>query len=87
MSYLRFFSQWYTIRVSQVWETYAICGLSSLAASNKYNLSSIRSLYSGAAPLGGPLATAVRQKLKKAFGTDVIIGQGIYGLYSIVALF
>jgi len=47
-------------------------------STNKYNLKSLKMLYSGAAPLGAPLATSVREKFKSV-GVDVVVGQG-YGL-------
>src|SRR5262245_29875191 len=45
-------------------------------ATDKYNMKTLKTLYSGAAPLGGPLVTAVRQKLKSV-GADVVVGQGL----------
>ncbi|EIN06725.1 acetyl-CoA synthetase-like protein [Punctularia strigosozonata HHB-11173 SS5] len=47
---------------------------------DKYDISSLRIMFSGAAPLGAPLANAVRQRLMKANGgKEVVITQG-YGL-------
>ncbi|KLO18616.1 AMP binding protein [Schizopora paradoxa] len=47
-------------------------------AAEKYNLKSLRLLVSGAAPLGGPLVSAVQSRLR-SFGNDTAIVQG-YGL-------
>jgi 4-coumarate--CoA ligase len=48
-------------------------------AVDKYDISSLRVLFSGAAPLGAPLVTAVRQRLMRLNGgKDVIVTQGTY---------
>ncbi|GJE91445.1 acyl--CoA ligase [Phanerochaete sordida] len=47
-------------------------------AVGKYNMSTLRALMSGAAPLGAPLVKALHERLKRA-GADVVIIQG-YGL-------
>ncbi|KAF7795577.1 hypothetical protein EIP86_006739 [Pleurotus ostreatoroseus] len=47
-------------------------------AVDKFNLKSLRIMFSGAAPLGGPLVTALRNRLLQV-GADVFISQG-YGL-------
>jgi hypothetical protein len=47
-----------------------------LAAVDKYKVSSLKTLHSGAAPLGGPLVTAVKEKLKSR-GADVVVTQGL----------
>ncbi|PSR79484.1 hypothetical protein PHLCEN_2v7009 [Hermanssonia centrifuga] len=52
--------------------------LSRHPAVEKFNLSSLRVMLSGAAPLGGPLMNALRNRLLK-LGTEVFITQG-YGL-------
>jgi 4-coumarate--CoA ligase len=51
--------------------------LFSPIATDNYNLRTLKTLYSGAAPLGGPLVTAVKQKLKSV-GADVVVCQGPY---------
>lgn len=48
-----------------------------LLAAEKYNLKSLRLLVSGAAPLGGPLVSAVQSRLR-SFGNDTAIVQGFY---------
>jgi hypothetical protein len=78
MSCLPFFSQFYIILVSGNIDLPSLPNYSLSPASNKYDLSTVKSLLSGAAPLGSPLATAVREKLKTKFGRDVIIGQGVF---------
>lgn len=46
-------------------------------AAEKYNLTSLSMIYSGAAALGAPLAAAAHKKLSSV-GANVIIGQGSY---------
>ena len=41
----------------------------------KYNMTSIRTIYSGAAPLGADLVATIRKRLQKA-GGNAVVSQG-----------
>lgn len=47
-----------------------------LIAVERYNMTSIRMIYSGAAPLGPDLVATIRKRLRKV-GADVVVSQGV----------
>ena len=51
--------------------------ITPLTAVEKYNMTSIRTMYSGAAPLGADLVATIRKRLHKV-GADVVVSQGAY---------
>jgi hypothetical protein len=59
---------------------FCVCLLTHLVAADKYDLTTLKSLFSGAAPLSGSLVMAVKQRLK-ARGGDVTISQGNVSLH------